>query len=70
MAQGKKEEAEAVKATGKCRCSKAAELEASEKELNEKVNKIMMTIPNIMILVYQSEKMTARMLKLRSLVSL
>ena len=47
MAQGKKEEAEAVKAQVSADAAKLAELEASEKELNEKVNKIMMTIPNI-----------------------
>ena len=47
MAQGKKEEAEAVKAQVSADAAKLAELEASEKELNERVNKIMMTIPNI-----------------------
>ena len=47
MAQGKKEEAEAVKAQVSADAAKLAELEASEKKLNEKVNKIMMTIPNI-----------------------
>ena len=47
MAQGKKEEAEAVKAQVSADAAKLAELEADEKELNEKITKIMMTIPNI-----------------------
>ena len=47
MGQGKKEEAEAVKAQVSANASRLAELEVMEKELNEKVNKIMMTIPNI-----------------------
>ncbi len=47
MKQGKKEEAEAVKAQVTANAAKLAELEASERELNEKVTKIMMTIPNI-----------------------
>ena len=47
MAQGKKEEAEAVKAQVSANAARLAELEVLEKELNEKVTKIMMTIPNI-----------------------
>ena len=47
MAQGKKEEAEAVKAQVAANASRLAELEVLEAELNEKVTKIMMTIPNI-----------------------
>lgn len=47
MGQGKKEEAEAVKAQVAANASRLAELEAQETELNEKVLKIMMTIPNI-----------------------
>ena len=47
MAQGKKEEAEAVKAEVAANAVRLSELEAQEKELSEKVTKIMMTIPNI-----------------------
>ena len=48
MAQGKKEEAEEVKAQVADRCGTVlSELEAQEKELSEKVTQIMMTIPNI-----------------------
>lgn len=47
MGQGKKDEAEAVKAQVAANASRLAELEAQESELNEKVLKIMMTIPNI-----------------------
>ena len=47
MGQGKKEEAEKVKAEVAADAERLAELEAQEKELSEKVTKIMMTIPNI-----------------------
>ncbi len=47
MAQGKKEEAEAVKAQVAADSKKLEELSVLEKELDEKVTKIMMTIPNI-----------------------
>ena len=47
MAQGKKEEAETVKAQVNTDADRLKELEAKETELNEKVTKIMMTIPNI-----------------------
>ena len=47
MGQGKKEEAEAVKAQVKANAERLAELEAMESELEAKVLKIMMTIPNI-----------------------
>ena len=52
MGQGKKEEAEAVKAEAvkaqvSANAARLAELQVLEKELSEKVNKIMMTIPNI-----------------------
>ncbi len=47
MAQGKKEEAEAKKAEVAAGAKTLVELEAKEKELDEKVTKIMMTIPNI-----------------------
>ena len=47
MAQGKKEEAEAVKAQVSANAARLAELEVLEKELSEKVTKIMMSIPNI-----------------------
>ena len=47
MGQGKKEEAEAVKAEVAANAARLAELEKQEAELGEKVLKIMMTIPNI-----------------------
>ena len=47
MGQGKKEEAEELKAQVAKNAERLAELEAKESELNEKITKIMMTIPNI-----------------------
>ena len=47
MAQGKKEEAEEVKKQVAADAKKLEELSVKEKELEEKVTKIMMTIPNI-----------------------
>ncbi len=47
MAQGKKDEAEEVKALVAQNAKRLAELEALETEYSEKINKIMMTIPNI-----------------------
>ena len=47
MGQGKKEEAEAVKAHVNANSARLAELEAKESELSERILKIMMTIPNI-----------------------
>ncbi|MDO5416737.1 MAG: serine--tRNA ligase [Lachnospiraceae bacterium] len=47
MGQGRKEEAEAVKAQVNANAARLAELEVKEAELDEKVLKIMMTIPNI-----------------------
>lgn len=47
MAQGRKEEAESVKAQVTANSERLAELEAVETELEAKVMKIMMTIPNI-----------------------
>lgn len=47
MGQGKKEEAEAIKAQVTANSERLAELETIEAELDEKVMKIMMTIPNI-----------------------
>ena len=45
--QGKKEEAEAAKATVNAQAQRLAELEKLEEEYSEKINKIMMVIPNI-----------------------
>ena len=50
MGQGKKDEAEAVKTQVAEGAARLAELEEKEKELQEKVTKIMMTIPNIILL--------------------
>ncbi len=47
MGQGKKDEAMALKEQVQKDATHLAELEAQEKELQEKVTKIMMTIPNI-----------------------
>ena len=47
MKQGKKEEAEQVKQQVNQNAQRLAELETQERELAEKVKKIMMTIPNI-----------------------
>ena len=47
MAQGKKEEAEEAKKQVTANAERLAELEARESELEEKIKKIMMTIPNI-----------------------
>ena len=47
MAQGKKEEAEALKAEVAQGAERLAELEKTESELAEKIKEIMMTIPNI-----------------------
>ena len=47
MGQGKRDEAEAVKAQVAAGAKKLEELSVLEKELDEKVTKIMMTIPNI-----------------------
>ncbi len=47
MGQGKRDEAEAVKAQVSANADRLAQLEAAEKDLQEKITKIMMTIPNI-----------------------
>ena len=47
MAQGKKEEAEEIKKQVAANAARLAELEVKESELEEKVKKIMMIIPNI-----------------------
>ena len=47
MKQGKKEEAEDIKKQVSANASRLAELEQIETELEEKIKKIMMTIPNI-----------------------
>ena len=47
MAQGKKEEAEQKKAEVAANAKRLAELEALEPQLQEKITKIMMVIPNI-----------------------
>ena len=47
MAQGKKEEAEGLKAQVAANAKRLAELEAAQPELQEKVTAIMMNIPNI-----------------------
>ena len=61
MGQGKKEEAEEVKKQVASDAARLEELSVKEKELDEKVTKIMMTIPNIIDPAYPSEKMTVKM---------
>ncbi len=47
MGQGKREEAEQIKQQVTANSNRLAELEAAERELNEKIKNIMMIIPNI-----------------------
>ena len=47
MAQGKREEAEAIKKQIAENAERTAALSTEEKEVEEKIKKIMMTIPNI-----------------------
>ncbi len=47
MGQGRKDEADAVKAEVNADAARLGELEEQEKELSDKITKIMMTIPNI-----------------------
>ena len=47
MAKGQKEEAEAVKAQAAANAGRVDELSAREREVEEKIQKIMMSIPNI-----------------------
>jgi len=47
MAKGRKEEAEAVKAQAAANAGRVDELSAREREVEEKIQKIMMSIPNI-----------------------
>ena len=65
MAQGKKEEADAVKEQVTKNAERLAELEKLEAELGEKVKKIMISL----IQVFQSVKMTAKTLKFRNMAS-
>ena len=48
MAQGKRDEAEEMKAKVSAKSQTLADLEAKETKLREEIHKIMMTIPNIM----------------------
>ena len=68
MGQGKKEEAEAVKAEVAGISARLAELEPEEKELQEKVTQIMMNIPNI-IHPYRSARTIPATSRSRSLAS-
>lgn len=61
MGQGKKEEAEEVKKQVTAASDHLAELEEREKDLEERIKKIMMTIPNIIDLLFRSVKMTPAM---------
>ena len=70
MGQGKKEEAAAVKAQVAAEAGRVDELSVREKEVEEQIKKIMMTIPISSILPYRSVRMTVRTWKFRSTVSL
>ena len=70
MAQGKKEEAEAVKAEVAQISKRLTELEPLEKEYQDKVLEDMMKIPNIIDPSVQSERMIPSTWRTRSLVSL
>ena len=60
MGQGKKAEAEEVKAQVKAQSDELIAAEAKEKELDEKILKIMMTIPNIIDASVPVAKTTAK----------
>lgn len=70
MAQGKKEEAEAVKAEVAQISKRLTELEPLEKEYQDKVLEDMMKIPNIIDPSVRSERMIPSTWRTRSLVSL
>ena len=69
MAQGKKEEAEELKRKVTESADKMEALSAEEKEVEEKIKKIMMTIPNIIDHLFRLEKMTVKMWNWSALVS-
>lgn len=66
MGQGKKDEAEEVKKQVNAQAKTLEALAEKEKELSEKVTKIMMTIPNIIDPSVPIGKMTRRMWKSRN----
>ena len=61
IGQGKKEEAEEVKKQVTAQADRMAELSADEKEVEEKIRKIMMVIPNIIDPSVPIGKMTVKM---------
>lgn len=65
MGQGKKEEAEEVKKQVAADAARLEELSMKEKELDEKVTKIMMVIPNIIDPSVPIGKTTVKMWKFR-----
>ena len=69
MAQGKKEEADAVKEQVTKNAERLAELEKLEAELGEKVKKILMIIPISLTQVFQLVKMIVKTLRFRSMVN-
>lgn len=69
MAQGKKEEAEELKRKVTESADKMEALSAEEKEVEEKIKKIMMTIPNIIDPSVPIGKMTVKMWNWSALVS-
>ena len=70
MAQGKRAEAEEVKKQVAADGAKIEELNQKEKELSERVLKLMMTIPILSILLYLLVRMILRMLRFSVMVSL
>ena len=69
MKEGKREEAEEVKKQVTANAETVDRLSAEEKEVEEKIKKIMMTIPNIIDPSVRLEKMTAKMWKYRDMVN-
>ena len=72
MAQGKKDEAEEVKAQVNAQAARLEELNAEERTVEEELRTKMMTIPNIIdpSVPIGKEKMIVKMLRLKSLVNL
>lgn len=69
MAKGQKEEAEQKKAEVAAGAKRLVELEEKEKELEEKITKIMMVIPNIIDPSVPIGKMILKMLKSPDMVN-
>ena len=67
MAQGKKEEAEELKNQVTSNAERLTELEKKENELSEKINKILMVIPILLIQAFLLVKMIMKMLNSKNM---